>query len=69
MFVPYGASTPKFAVDIGITALKTFFAQIYTVLGAHVAGFSIWMIYALSHFFPSGTFGVLNLAKVLTRSS
>ena len=67
MFVPYGAGTPKFTVNIGIATLKTFLAQIDAVLGAHIAGFSIWMIYAFPHFFSFQVLSVfLTLGKLLT---
>ena len=41
VFIPDGTGCAKFAVDVGVAALKTVFTQIDAVLGAHVAGFSV----------------------------
>ena len=60
VLVPNGAGAAKFAVKIGIAALKTFLTQIDAVLGAHVAGFSIRMI----HTFPHVTIFVIPLLFV-----
>lgn len=49
MFVPDGAGAAKFAIDVRIATLKTFLTLTGAVLGAHVTGFSVWMIHAFSH--------------------
>jgi len=49
VLIPDGTGSAKFAVDVGVAALKTFLTQIGTMLGARVAGFSVWMIHAFSH--------------------